>query len=300
MESQCKEHKWLDDKANEWLSDKYSVFADPFVDQLDVQKEEEVPKKVFVGKGNNPQLVKKTLTKLGLNLLTDKEEFSPHYFLKWTQTSSEVDYFSFKEGKQMVNHIPNSNIITVKTQLLSTLNEFKASASQNKVEPLEVLPKTYRLDVMTDEIEFINDTTECHWIYKPRNCNQGKGIQLISDIKSLKDEFLKSKKFYLGEYTLNHMIHYKPELDPASKESESRYASIKHDGLIQQYLRPLLLNGYKFDIRCYLFINTTPEVVLFNPGYLRLCLEKYSEEDLEDPAKLFRHLTNNCYQRKHK
>lgn len=38
-ESQCKEHKWLDDKATQWLSDKFSVFADPLIDELDVQKE---------------------------------------------------------------------------------------------------------------------------------------------------------------------------------------------------------------------------------------------------------------------
>lgn len=68
------------------------------------------------------------------------------------------------------------------------------------------------------------------------------------------------------------MIHYKPELAPNSKDSESKYADIKHDGLIQHYIRPHLLQGHKFDIRCYMFINATPELVLFNPGYVRVCL----------------------------
>lgn len=155
----------------------------------------------------------------GLGLLTEKEQFSPHYFLKWVQTSSQVDYFSYKEGKQMVNHIPDLNIITVKTSLLTTLSEFKSRSQDLKLRPINILPKTYRLDVMTDQIEFINDCTKTLWIYKPRNLNQGKGIQLIQDIKPFKDEFLRSKKFYLGEYTLNHMIYYKPELDPTTKQT---------------------------------------------------------------------------------
>lgn len=48
------------------------------------------------------------------------------------------------------------------------------------------MPKTYRLDVMSDEIEFLNDQTEGVWIYKPRNLNQGKGIRMIADVKEFR------------------------------------------------------------------------------------------------------------------
>lgn len=95
------------------------------------------------------------------------------------------------------------------------------------------------------------------------------------------------------------MLYYKPELAPKAS-SLHKYSDLKQDGLIQHYLTPFLLNGYKFDIRCYLMINTTPEIVMFSRGYLRLTLEKYSLEDLENPDRLFTHLTNNCFQRKHK
>lgn len=33
---------------------------------------------------------------------------------------------------------------------------------------------------------------------------------MISDIAQFKKEFIKSKKFYLGEYSLNNMLYYKP------------------------------------------------------------------------------------------
>lgn len=40
---------------------------------------------------------------------------------------------------------------------------------------------------------------------------------MISDIKQFKKEFINSKKFYLGEFSLNNMLQYKPDLlDKAS------------------------------------------------------------------------------------
>ena len=50
----------------------------------------------------------------------------------------------------------------------------------------DFVPKTYRLDVMSDEISFINHKSQGIWIYKPRNLNQGRGIKMIGDIESFK------------------------------------------------------------------------------------------------------------------
>jgi hypothetical protein len=109
----------------------------------------------------------------------------------------------------------------------------------------------------------------------------------------------------LGEFALNHMIHCKPELNPincenAQPSAESKYAELKQDGLIQHYVKPLLLHKKKFDIRCYLFYNSNPCLALFNEGYLRLTIEDYTEEDIESEKNLSVHLTNNCFQNKHK
>ena len=54
-------------------------------------------------------------------------------------------------------------------------------------------PETYRLDVVSDLVKFLNSTTEGLWLVKKAQSNQGKGIKLISDIKAYKDELLTIK-----------------------------------------------------------------------------------------------------------
>ena len=134
--------------------------------------------------------------------MSEKDQFSPHFFFKWVQSTGEIDFYSFKEGTQVVNHIPNIGVITHKLDLLKTLRELDIELKQQDKQLVPAIdtfiPKTYRLDLMSDEIDLMNDNTEGIWIYKPRNLNQGKGIKLIEDIKTFKKEFILSKKFYLG------------------------------------------------------------------------------------------------------
>ena len=40
---------------------------------------------------------------------------------------------------------------------------------------------------------------------------------MIADVNQFRKEFIKSKKFYLGEFALNNLIYYKPELDPSAR-----------------------------------------------------------------------------------
>lgn len=54
-------------------------------------------------------------------------------------------------------------------------------------------------------------------------------------------------------------------------------------------INPLLLDGCKFDIRCYVLIACTmPYLVFYHPGYIRRSAKPYSNQD----QNLITHLTN--------
>ena len=86
--------------------------------------------------------------------------FSSKYFLKWVQTTSEIDYFSFIEAEQIVNHIPNIKIFTSKLGLLETINDFESEMDVSKRLSQSFLPLTYRLNVLSDEVQFLNCEAE--------------------------------------------------------------------------------------------------------------------------------------------
>ena len=46
----------------------------------------------------------------------------------------------------------------------------------------------------------------------------GRGIEIIEDIKTFREEFVESKKFYLGEFVTNYMIDHKKK-DFSEKEA---------------------------------------------------------------------------------
>lgn len=111
------------------------------------------------------------------------------------------------------------------------------------------------------------------WIYKPSSNNRGRGIKVVQGMDSLKE-----------------ICYGKKTDDPETTVPPSK-------GILQQYVTdPLLINGYKFDIRCYLLIakNHPQTVAYYHPGYCRMALKAY---DLSDISDLGQHLTNAAVQK---
>eukprot|EP00741_Cyanophora_paradoxa_P007505 tig00001130_g7259.t1 len=101
------------------------------------------------------------------------------------------------------------------------------------------------------------------WIVKPTGLNRGRGIQVFSNLAAL-TEIISSE-------------------------------SATHGWIIQKYMeRPMLIHNRKFDIRCYVLVDSALNIYLYRDGYLRTSSAQFDCENLRD---LFVHLTNNAVQK---
>merc|ERR1719494_909548 len=94
------------------------------------------------------------------------------------------------------------------------------------------------------------------WICKPSGRNQGKGIFLVTELSKLKSVLEKDDK-KMGKSMIR---------------------------IIQRYImNPLLINGYKFDVRSYMLIGSTSphSLVFYHDGYIRLSCVPYSSDHLD-------------------
>merc|ERR1719453_1452871 len=69
--------------------------------------------------------------------------------------------------------------------------------------------------------------------------------------------------------------------------------------VIQQYVdRPLLLNGYKFDLRIYVLVTSFQplEAFVYEDGFARFSTQPYTV-DASSLSNLFIHLTNSSIQK---
>lgn len=98
------------------------------------------------------------------------------------------------------------------------------------------------------------------YIVKPVNSAMGRGIRLIRDAA--------------------HLVATLPKGESA---------------IVQEYLdKPLLIEGYKFDLRIYVFVlSYNPlRVFVYDDGLVRLGTTKYAMPTAENIDDLFMHLTN--------
>jgi hypothetical protein len=73
-----------------------------------------------------------------------------------------LDFANFREGEQLVNHIPNGNLLTTKIELLTSLQEFDRvsnkvpSSSRRGIQMKEFVPETFKLQNQTEIDNFIH------------------------------------------------------------------------------------------------------------------------------------------------
>lgn len=184
--------------------------------------------------------------------------------LIWTWGKPQIDMNKLLVF-QKVNHFPGNKGIVRKDLLKANLERIqklgqKASAAFN------ILPATFTLPKeITKFIEVFYENHEKEgiyniWIIKPVGKSRGRGISLINDLGGLK-------------YT------------------ETIVA--------QKYLKnPLLLNGFKFDMRIYVLVTSMNplEAFIYKEGFARLSTVPFNLNAAE-LNNLFIHLTNSSVQK---
>jgi len=141
------------------------------------------------------------------------------------------------------------------------------NTSQANKRHFYILPETYVLP--KEYVQFIEAFSERdeeegemnYWIMKPAAKSRGRGISVINDITS---------------------VTYG---DPV---------------VIQRYLKnPMLLNGFKFDLRIYVLVTSfNPlEAFIYKEGFARLSTTPFTLDPLQITNK-FVHLTNYSIQKK--
>ncbi|GFR77987.1 protein polyglycylase TTLL10 [Elysia marginata] len=232
----------------------------------------------YIGGGNGTALVEAPLLALGWKRITDKND--ERYRLKWVESKSRINYVAFREGDQLVNHIPNCKLLTNKLGLLCSLQEYERVTLLTKgrtprMKMTDFIPETYKLDERIDREKFLSEYIDGEtWICKPTSLNQGKGIFLLRSREEINN--LLSER------------EAKQQSKPISRQPLMR--------IVQRYInKPMLLDNRKFDIRAYMMVaSTVPYLVVFHQGYVRLSCQKYDQAD----TNLTTHLTNQFVQKK--
>eukprot|EP00702_Spironucleus_salmonicida_P003221 EST44512.1 Tubulin tyrosine ligase [Spironucleus salmonicida] len=144
--------------------------------------------------------------------------------------------------------------------------------------PKDIIKREYTFLIANFQKNFqqsmLNDFNNI-WICKPSGKSRGRGIFASDNLRQL--------------LTLDcDQLEALPDEDLIDKDDKY---------IIQKYVeRPLLIHGYKFDIRQWVLVSSVNPLVIWQwtRPYLRFCSAKYSNTDLNNP---FIHLSNNSVQR---
>jgi len=189
----------------------------------------------------------------------------------WIDDGAIGDWLPRCQPWMRINHFPGmNNALARKTRLARNMSRMQRlfPKEYNFLPPTWVLPD----DIGDLEKQFGGNTeSKSFYIVKPDHLCQGKGIYLTTSLERLR----------------------KSAIDMRKKDNTA---------VVQQYLsRPLLIDGFKFDLRLYFLVCGKLEggtaglelrMFLFRDGLVRLCTTPYAPPTAETEKDKCMHLTN--------
>lgn len=207
--------------------------------------------------GQGPELVRQVFLERGWVEFDEDVQSELDWNLWWRSSRFRLCDYENLSPWQRLNHYPKSTGITKKDCLVRNMKRMKGvhGAGMYNFCPLSFnLPNDYtRFVAEYGKHKTKIDPKMFVWICKPADMSRGRGIFLFKDISDL-------------QYDCN--------------------------AVVQQYIvNPLLIGGYKFDIRLYIAVPSFHPltVYVFQEGIVRFSTEKF---DLTALNNVFAHLTN--------
>ncbi|KAL4232807.1 putative tubulin polyglutamylase ttll2 [Mactra antiquata] len=207
--------------------------------------------------GQGPELLHQVFLERGWVEFDEDEQDDNDWNMWWRTSRFRLCDYENIHPWQRLNHYPKSTGITRKDCLVRHMKRMKGvhGAGMYNFSPLSFnLPNDYtRFVAEYGKLKGKIDPKQFAWICKPADMSRGRGIFLFRDISEL-------------QYDCN--------------------------AVVQQYIsNPLLIGGYKFDIRLYVAVPSFHPltVYVFQEGIVRFSTEKY---DLTTLNNVFAHLTN--------
>lgn len=178
----------------------------------------------------------------------------PNWLLWWTSGSTvRASMLQTMSPHQRVNHFPRSSELSRKDRMSENICRMQ---QQHGFKSFDLVPRTYVLPRQAELLqEAASANREMLWIVKPIASSCGKGIYVT---------------------------------DKVDKISETEHL------VVSQYIaNPLLIDGFKFDLRIYVLVTSFDplRVYVFDEGLVRFSTEKYeiSKNSLKNSCV---HLTN--------
>ena len=174
--------------------------------------------------------------------------------LTWRTGRFKPSEYSRSSTSCRVNHIPGSSAICKKDQLVRHIRKMRSCYGPifNFVPTSFIVPSEFTK--FTSHFADLQEAGEkSTWICKPAGMSRGRKIFLLSDPSAL---------------------------------------NYDRECVVQRYIpRPLLVSGYKWDIRLYVAVTSARPLraFVYTEGLARFGTEKY---DLSDIGNIFSHLTN--------
>nr|XP_034186071.1 probable tubulin polyglutamylase TTLL2 isoform X1 [Osmia lignaria] len=228
--------------------------------------------------GTGPNLLIQICTERGWREYTGENNvFRDRWNLWWKSGGFPLPYYKPLLPWQFVNRIPKGGSICRKDNLIRHLRCMKKMYGSI----YDFSPPGYNLP--SEYTKLAEECSRCEddkvWICKPVGQSQGKGIFLFRVCT-----FQMNSNFIVNVVEIIRYITM-----CLQKLSDLMYDTTT---VVQKYIEnPLLIGGYKFDLRLYVCVPSYHPLViyLYKEGLARFATEKFSLEHLTDP---FRHLTN--------